>query len=97
MEKVCFRMKETNDTKKTVFNVILFLYCAFAFEGAEDKRGQSVTIGYESHSWLYLSGHPVVCDRYIEVGKFTYRFYDFSILFIRIEIDLFIQPIHKVL
>lgn len=37
-------------------------------KGAEDKRGQSVTIGYESHSWLYLSGNAVICDRYIEVG-----------------------------
>lgn len=27
-----------------------------------------MTTGYDSHSWLYLSGHPVVCDRYIEVG-----------------------------
>lgn len=24
--------------------------------------------GYESHSWLYLSGNPVICDRYIEVA-----------------------------
>lgn len=36
--------------------------------GAEDKRGQSVMQGYESHSWLYLSGNPVVCDRLTEVG-----------------------------
>lgn len=43
----------------------MFVICV---AGAEDKRGQSVTIGYESHAWLYLSGHPVVCDRYIEVG-----------------------------
>lgn len=43
----------------------LLLFCVIL--GAEDKRGQSVTIGYESNSWLYLSGHPVVCDRYIEV------------------------------
>lgn len=27
-----------------------------------------MTTGYDSHAWLYLSGHPVVCDRYIEVG-----------------------------
>lgn len=27
-----------------------------------------MTTGYESHAWLYLSGHPVVCDRFIEVG-----------------------------
>lgn len=24
--------------------------------------------GYESHSWLYLSGNPVMCDRFAEVG-----------------------------
>lgn len=36
--------------------------------GAEDKRGQSVIQGYESHSWLYLAGNPVVCDRYIETA-----------------------------
>lgn len=38
------------------------------FTGAEDKRGQSVMQGYESHSWLYLSGNPVICDRFIEVA-----------------------------
>lgn len=38
------------------------------FSGAEDKRGQSVTQGCESHSWLYLAGNPVVCDRNIEVA-----------------------------
>ncbi|KAJ6646258.1 Menin [Pseudolycoriella hygida] len=37
-------------------------------KGTEDKRGQSVTIGYESHSWLYLSGNPVICDRHMEVA-----------------------------
>lgn len=37
-------------------------------KGAEDKRGQPVTEGYESQSWLYLSGNPVVCDRYMEVA-----------------------------
>lgn len=37
-------------------------------KGAEDKRGQSVQLGYESHSWLYLSGNPVICDRYMETA-----------------------------
>lgn len=37
-------------------------------KGTEDKRGQPVTAGYESHSWLYLSGNPVICDRYMEVA-----------------------------
>lgn len=37
-------------------------------KGTEDKRGQPVTTGYESHSWLYLSGNPVVCNRYMEVA-----------------------------
>lgn len=37
-------------------------------KGTEDKRGQPVTAGYESHSWLYLSGNPVVCSRQMEVA-----------------------------
>lgn len=37
-------------------------------KGTEDKRGQPVTVGYDSHSWLYLSGNPVICDRYMEVA-----------------------------
>lgn len=37
-------------------------------KGTEDKRGQPVTAGYESHSWLYLNGNPVICDRYMEVA-----------------------------
>lgn len=41
----------------------------FLFAGAEDKRGQSVTPSYEAHSWLYLSGNPVICDRYIEIAS----------------------------
>lgn len=57
---------------KTHFNIFKYenkiKIMSLIWAGAEDKRGQSVTTGYESHSWLYLSGHPVVCDRYIEVG-----------------------------
>lgn len=37
-------------------------------KGFEDKRGESVTVGVDSNSWLYLAGHPVVCDRYMEVA-----------------------------
>lgn len=37
-------------------------------KGTEDKRGQPVTTGYESHSWLYLAGNPVVCTRPMEVA-----------------------------
>ncbi|CAD7078982.1 unnamed protein product [Hermetia illucens] len=37
-------------------------------KGHEDKRGQDVLAGYESRSWLYLAGHPVICDRYMEVA-----------------------------
>lgn len=65
MEKVCFQKGQIM-TKK--FDLKFY---AFALIGAEDKRGQSVTIGYESHSWLYLSGNPVICDRYIEVGAIS--------------------------
>uniref|UniRef100_A0A182PPJ6 Menin n=1 Tax=Anopheles epiroticus TaxID=199890 RepID=A0A182PPJ6_9DIPT len=37
-------------------------------KGAEDKRGQSVSPGIESQTWLYVAGHPVVCNRYMEVA-----------------------------
>lgn len=37
-------------------------------KGAEDKRGQSVAPGVESQTWLYVAGHPVVCNRYMEVA-----------------------------
>ncbi|XP_055917116.1 menin [Eupeodes corollae] len=38
-------------------------------KGSEDKRGQDVTAGIESKAWLYLSGMPVICDRYMEVAS----------------------------
>jgi len=34
----------------------------------EDKRGQPVTPSVTHRSWLYLSGHCVVCDRHMEVA-----------------------------
>ncbi|XP_058450861.1 menin [Malaya genurostris] len=37
-------------------------------KGAEDKRGQSVSPGVESQTWLYVAGNPVVCNRYMEVA-----------------------------
>ncbi|XP_012161606.1 menin isoform X2 [Ceratitis capitata] len=37
-------------------------------KGSEDKRGQDITAGIESGSWLYLSGLAVVCDRAMEVA-----------------------------
>lgn len=37
-------------------------------KGTEDKRGQPTTAGYQSRSWLYLSGNPVVCTRSMEVA-----------------------------
>lgn len=37
-------------------------------KGTEDKRGQPTTSGYQSRSWLYLSGNPVVCTRSMEVA-----------------------------
>lgn len=37
-------------------------------KGTEDKRGQPVNAGCESHSWLYLAGNPVVCTRPMEVA-----------------------------
>nr|XP_018897521.1 PREDICTED: menin [Bemisia tabaci] len=37
-------------------------------KGNEDKRGQPIGIGVASKSWLYLNGHPVVCNRHMEVA-----------------------------
>ncbi|XP_017484647.1 PREDICTED: menin isoform X2 [Rhagoletis zephyria] len=37
-------------------------------KGSEDKRGQDITAGIESGSWLYLGGLAVVCDRAMEVA-----------------------------
>lgn len=54
---------------KRNFNQILFAFqVTWHGKGSEDKRGQPVSSGIESHSWLYLSGNPVVCDRYMEVA-----------------------------
>lgn len=39
-----------------------------AGKGNEDKRGQSVGLGIEQRSWLYLNGHPVVCNCAMEVA-----------------------------
>lgn len=35
--------------------------------GNEDKRGQDVSAGVESKSWLYLNGNILKCDRFMEV------------------------------
>lgn len=37
-------------------------------KGNEDKRGQEVTSGVESRSWLYVNGYPVICNRHMEVA-----------------------------
>ncbi|TMW48962.1 hypothetical protein DOY81_005953 [Sarcophaga bullata] len=37
-------------------------------KGSEDKRGQDITSGIESGSWLYLGGLAVVCDKPMEVA-----------------------------
>lgn len=37
-------------------------------KGSEDKRGQDITTGIESGSWLYLGGLAVVCDKPMEVA-----------------------------
>uniref|UniRef100_A0A1L8DCS9 Menin n=2 Tax=Nyssomyia neivai TaxID=330878 RepID=A0A1L8DCS9_9DIPT len=41
--------------------------CTWHGKGFEDKRGQPVSAGVESQSWLYLCGHPVICTRHMEV------------------------------
>ncbi|KAK0058442.1 menin [Biomphalaria pfeifferi] len=37
-------------------------------KGNEDKRGQSIALSVAEKSWLYLNGHPVICNRMIEVA-----------------------------
>ncbi|CAG5116576.1 unnamed protein product [Candidula unifasciata] len=37
-------------------------------KGNEDKRGQSIALSVAEKSWLYLNGHPVICDRAMEVA-----------------------------
>ncbi|CAG5125065.1 unnamed protein product [Candidula unifasciata] len=37
-------------------------------KGNEDKRGQSIALSVAEKSWLYLNGHPIVCDRLMEVS-----------------------------
>ncbi|CAL1526883.1 unnamed protein product [Lymnaea stagnalis] len=37
-------------------------------KGNEDKRGQSIALSVAEKSWLYLNGHPVICDRNMEVA-----------------------------
>ncbi|XP_014250261.1 menin [Cimex lectularius] len=38
------------------------------WHGSDDKRGQSIDLGVNSRSWLYLNGHPVLCNRHMEVA-----------------------------
>lgn len=42
--------------------------CCVEGKGSEDKRGQEVSVGVGSHSWLYVNGYPIVCDRWMEVA-----------------------------
>ncbi|KAH9515108.1 Menin [Bulinus truncatus] len=37
-------------------------------KGNEDKRGQSIALSVAEKSWLYLNGHPVICNRLMEVA-----------------------------
>lgn len=37
-------------------------------KGNEDKRGQKIKDSGPVHgSWLYVNGHPVICNRHLEV------------------------------
>lgn len=43
-------------------------YC-FVGKGNEDKRGQKIKNSEPGHgSWLYVNGHPVICNRHMEVS-----------------------------
>lgn len=55
---VVFRTKQCEETIEVTWH---------GKGGNEDKRGQDVTHGVDSKSWLYLSGLPVICDRFMEV------------------------------
>jgi menin len=38
-------------------------------KGNEDKRGQKIKDSGPGHgSWLYVNGHPVICNRHMEVS-----------------------------
>lgn len=37
-------------------------------KGVEDKRGQPVVSSVTDRSWLYLNGHAVICNTYMEVA-----------------------------
>uniref|UniRef100_A0A1B6DHZ8 Menin n=1 Tax=Clastoptera arizonana TaxID=38151 RepID=A0A1B6DHZ8_9HEMI len=37
-------------------------------KGNEDKRGQEISTGVGTRSWLYVNGYPVICTRHMEVA-----------------------------
>ncbi|CAH1724423.1 unnamed protein product [Aphis gossypii] len=45
------------------------MYSYLTGKGNEDKRGQKIKDSGPGHrSWLYVNGHPVVCNRHMEVS-----------------------------
>ncbi|WAR19174.1 MEN1-like protein [Mya arenaria] len=44
------------------------LYSFLTGKGNEDKRGQPINEAVSEKRWLYLNGHPVVCDLEMEVA-----------------------------
>lgn len=41
--------------------------CYITGKGVDDKRGQKVNLQTECGSWIYANGHPVICNRHMEV------------------------------
>lgn len=49
--------------------IINLTKCLISGKGNEDKRGQKIKDSGPGHrSWLYVNGHPVVCNRHMEVS-----------------------------
>lgn len=66
-ENSCFSTQfSVSRCLRKLFCFVLFFPCEG--KGNEDKRGQSIALSVPEKSWLYLNGHPVTCDRMMEVA-----------------------------
>jgi len=61
LSKVCYEF--------LIYIIINLTKCLISGKGNEDKRGQKIKDSGPGHrSWLYVNGHPVVCNRHMEVS-----------------------------
>lgn len=52
-----------------MYRLIVLIKCYILGKGNEDKRGQKIKDSGPGHgSWLYVNGHPVICNRHMEVS-----------------------------